>query len=317
MEPSVAIVIPAYNGPDQLARCLASLEAGTFKRFRVFLIDNSTTDAVEQAFARREDITYRRNRQNLGFCGANNVGISLALDEGYEYVLLLNHDTILDPDCLARLVGRAAALQGAWLVTGKIHILPDQGRLWYGGGYFDPLFGAGRNHGFNSLDDGRFDHPGETTYATGCCLLIPSEAFRKAGMLNERMFMYLDDIEFCLRAAKAGFRIFYEPAADIYHEMGTGAELQKRPGYYLYFSIRNKPLVAPGGWYGAYLHFLAIFFAIAKMIQFSLVPGITDRVGKLKALAWGAWDSLSREERYRRRFPGLFRPEDIRHSGIS
>lgn len=303
----IAVLIVAYNDVAVLERCLASLAAQSLGGLRIFLVDNSTTDAVERAFSGRPGIAYRRNAENLGFCGANNVGIRMALEAGCRWVLFLNHDTELDPDCVSRLAAAAGAPGGPFLAAPKIRLLPERDRLWYGGGWFDRRIGAGKNRGFNAPDDGGYDAPGEVTYATGCCLLIPAEAFRRAGLLNERMFMYLDDIEFCLRTAREGYRIRYEPSAVVYHELGSGSELRKRPGYYLYFSIRNKPLVAPGGWYGAYLHSLALLFAAVKMVQFAIVPGIPARGEKLRALAWGAWDSLSGQERYRRRFPGLFR----------
>lgn len=303
----VAVIVVAYNDPAVLARCLDSLAAGGYRDHGIFISDNSTTDAVERAFGGREGIWYARNPDNLGFCEANNVALAAAMRAGYAYALLLNHDTIVERECLGRLVAAAGSRNPPAIVTGKIRLLPDNGRLWYGGGYFSSLIGAGKNLGFNVPDRGQFDKAGEVTYATGCCMLVPMEAFRKAGPLNSRMFMYLDDIEFCLRAARADFRILYEPAAVIHHELGSGATLRQRPDYYLYFSIRNKPLVAPPGPYRAYLHLLALVFAAVKAAQFALLPGLPGRAGKLRALALGALDSLSGEERHRRRFPRLFR----------
>ncbi len=119
--------------------------------------------------------------------------------------------------------------------------------------------------------------------------------------------MYLDDIEFCLRAQKMGFKIFYEPTAVLYHEIGSGAQLKQRPDYYLYFSIRNKPLVSAPGFYRVYLHFMAVAFGCAKIIQFAFYPRIKDRGRKILALIWGITDSFSMEEKFRKRFPRLFR----------
>lgn len=303
----VAVIIVAYNDPSVLERCLASLEAGVFRDYGVFLVDNSTNAEVEKAFAGRAGIWYLRTEDNLGFCEANNKGITAAMGQGYGYALLLNHDTVVEPQGLACLVAAAEAGAGRCIVTPKIRLLSDPGRLWYGGGYFSRWIGAGKNLGFNAPDDGRYDRPGEVTYATGCCMLVPMRAFREAGMLEPRMFMYLDDIEFCLRATSGGYRIRYEPSAVVLHELGSGSSLRKRPDYYLYFSIRNKPLVVRAWPYRAYLHGLTLLFAAVKAVQFTFVPGIPERRRKVSAIMWGAWDSLSSEPRHRRRFPRLFR----------
>lgn len=312
MEPSalrpghVGIVVVAYNDFALLDRCLASIRGSSYRKVEIIVVDNSTRDEVRVGLADQPDVRYHKTLENLGFCGANNIGIEKAKALGTEYTLLLNHDAILDRDCLERLVARAVSLPDAGILSGKIYHFAGEKMLWYAGGYFSRVIGAGKNLGFNERDRGQFDVFREVGYATGCLMLIPNRVFALVGALDERFFMYLDDIEFCLRVRKAGLKIYYEPKATVRHDLGSGAVLRQRPDYYLYFSIRNKPLVVRGEAYTAYLYLIMLAVAGVKLMQFLIYPGIPARGSKLKAILWGTLDAFSAVEKYQRRFPRLF-----------
>ncbi len=303
----IGVIIVAYNDLELLERVVASVQANGHPDTRIIIIDNSTREGIGAAMQGREGIHYLRTPENLGFCGANNIGIGMAEALGAEFALLLNHDAVLEPGCLAALQHRAQSEPEAGIVTGKIYLFAGERKLWYAGGFFSRLIGAGKNHGFGETDRGQYDAGGEVEYATGCVMLIPMKVFARAGRLDERFFMYLDDIEFCLRVRRAGFRVIYEPQAVVRHELGSGAQLPQRPDYYLYFSIRNKPLVVAGGGYGFYLKFATLAIGLIKLAQYGIYPGIPERGNKLRALLWGLQDAFSAESRYHRRFPRLFR----------
>ena len=91
--------------------------------------------------------------------------------------------------------------------------------------------------------------------------------------------------------------------------VGPGTDWRKYPDYYLYFSVRNRPLISRRSLYRTYLHGAAWALAAAKFLRYLLWPGVPERGSKLRALAWGAWDSLSAEARERKRLPGLFHEE--------
>jgi GT2 family glycosyltransferase len=303
---AVGVVIVAYNDPGLLSRCIAALRAGSYRDVEIVVVDNSTMAEASDEIRSWPGIHYLKTPENLGFCGANNMGIRKAVELGSEFLLLLNHDAILDARCLETLVGRAGTLAAPAVLTGKIYLTAGDRMLWYAGGYFSRWIGAGKNHGFNEKDVGQYDSFKAVDYATGCCMLIPVPIYLAVGGLNERFFMYLDDIEYCLRVIAAGFRIYYEPAAIIHHDLGSGSELRKRPDYYLYFSIRNKPLVVRGRAYTAWLYAAMTAVAAVKFLQFMIVPGIAARPSKLKAIALGFVDGFSSRSRYKERFPRLF-----------
>src|SRR5690606_37384061 len=127
------------------------------------------------------------------------------------------------------------------------------------------------------------------------------------GGLKEELFMYLDDAEFCLRVRRAGFELYYEPAAVLYHEVGPGMRRSAYPDYYLYFSIRNKPYITGRGFYRAYLRLYTAFLSLSKLAVYGLTPGVQDRPAKVRAILFGYLDSFSLRPQYRNRFARLFR----------
>jgi GT2 family glycosyltransferase len=120
------------------------------------------------------------------------------------------------------------------------------------------------------------------------------------------MFMYLDDAEFSMRIRSFGFALRYEPRAILYHEVGPGVGFRNYSDYYLYFSVRNKPLVANEFGYRFYLYGFGFVLGITKLILYGILPGVESRSVKLRAIFWGIFDSFSSKERYRQRFPRLF-----------
>lgn len=303
--PLVSIVIVAFNDIDVLRKCLASIEAGSYRRFRVVVVDNSLTDAVEKGLAPESGAIYLRAPGNIGFSRGCNLGIADSLAAGADFIWLLNPDTEVDPECLAELVRCARERPDAGIVGGRIRYMADPDRIWYAGGELSRFAAVGRHRKYGGDPPNGIE---TVTYATGCCMLIPEGLLRRLGPLEKRIFMYLDDAEFCMRVLAAGYRIYYVPSASLSHAVGPGMDFRQYPDYYLYFSIRNKPLVARSGAYQTYLHLYALSLGAAKLLVYGLRPGVRDRRNKLRAIFFGTWDSLSSEARERIRFPRLFQP---------
>lgn len=302
----LAVIIVAYNDSMCLERCIHSLSISSKKPDKIYIIDNSSTNDVQIFLSEKPEITYHRTNRNLGFCEANNLGLKFAFLSGATHALLLNHDTILDSDCLEVACARSSEEQKPSVLSGKIYFTHERDLLWYAGGDFKPWIGAGVNRGFGMRDDGRFDRDVNVDYVTGCFLMIDMRVYQAIGGLNEKLFMYLDDIEYCLRVKKNGFKILYEPKAVLWHDLGSGATFVQRPAYYLYFSLRNKPLVVNGGVYQSYLIMLTIIFGIAKAIQCMTHANVKNRKRKVVSIFYGVLDGVLFKEKYRKRFPEMF-----------
>ncbi len=304
--PKVGIVLVAYNNPDYINRCLESIQVGTYDNVEIIVVDNSTIAGSQHHQPRSKNIHYHKTDDNVGFCAASNIGIAISLELKTDYTLMLNFDTVLVEDAIEKLVKTASALKNPGIIGGKIFYLSEPDRIWYAGGYLSRLSGVGKHRGFNEKDTGKYDVSGEVTYATGCCMLVPSEVFSKLGGFKEDLFMYLDDAEFSLRILNAKLSIYYEPSAIIYHEVGPGSEKKAYSDYYLYFSIRNKPFITGNPFYRAYLRIFTLALALSKLGFYGLTPGISGRPVKLKSILWGYIDSFSLKPNYRKRFPRLF-----------
>ncbi len=295
----VAAVVVAYNDALSLRTCIRSLQLSRAPLHQLIIIDNSTNNSVQSEFSSFEGIDYIRPGSNLGFSVGCNRGIERALERGADFIWLVNPDTEVDPLCLQELLRAAQYSSQTGIVGARIHYASDASKIWYGGGRMGFLTGVGKH----LVESGKETQ--ETGYVTGCCMLIPAAVLKKVGGLNEKIFMYQDDTEFCLRVRAAGYTLIYAPAARMAHAIGPGMDWRKHPGYYLYFSVRNRPLITRNPVYKTYLHGLTFVIAAAKILK-RLAPGVPHRGPKIRILAWAAWDSLSSASRHKRRLPQLF-----------
>jgi GT2 family glycosyltransferase len=222
--PVVAGVIITIGPPADTFDAVDSLRASDYPALRVYVVDNGSRPehARELAERLRDKAMLIRSERNLGFSGGNNLGIARALDDGADYVMLLNNDATVAPDAIQRLVEAAASLPDVGVVTAKIYAAygpQDPPVLWYAGGTFVPLRGVGVHVGMGDLDRGQFDRRGETGFVTGCLMLMPSAVLHAHGLLPEQFFIYGEDVDYCLTLQQAGLRLYYEPAAVCYHRV--------------------------------------------------------------------------------------------------
>lgn len=203
-----AVVIPNWNGARWLAGCLDSVAAQTAPPVQTVVVDNGSTDGSSELAAGRPGVRVVSLGRNTGFAAAANRGI-VAVDA--EAVALVNPDVVLARDWLER-TGRALAGDPrAAAVACKMVDMAEPGRL-YDTGDLLRRDGACEQRGRFALDDGRYDAPGEVFAACAGAALYRRAAVLAAGGFDERLFLYLEDIELGLRLRLAGWRCRYEPA---------------------------------------------------------------------------------------------------------
>src|SRR3990167_8574816 len=249
----VAIVVLSYNGLENTLECLDSLKRIDKKGFNseVIVVDNASTDGSTEALSKVKDIRLIENITNQGFCGGNNIGIKDGLKRGASHVLILNNDVVVKEDFLSKLLKINTDI-----VSPKIYFAAgfefhkgrykkeDLGKvIWYAGAKIDWQNIIGMHIGVDEVDRGQFKKSRQIDLATGACMLVKREVFEKIGYFDEKYFLYLEDMDFCVRAKKAGFKIIFEPEAIIWHKNagssgGSGSILQD------YFITRNRLLFA-------------------------------------------------------------------------
>lgn len=197
-----------------------------------------------------------KNRVNLGFAEGNNVGIRYSLKNGADYCLILNNDTLVDKNTLFQLIEAMERDGKTGIVSPKIYFAPgfefhshrykknEQGKvIWFAGGRIDWKNVLASHRGVDEIDIGRYQKTEETDFATGCCMLIKKEVFEKIGFFDQKYFLYWEDIDFCMRAKEAGFKIFYAPEAFLWHKNASSSEGAGGKTA-VYYQERNRLLFA-------------------------------------------------------------------------
>lgn len=235
-KPSVAVIVLAWNSSDCIVRCLTSLQTSTYP-INVYVIDNASTDNTKDVVRRFKKVAYRNSGSNLGYAGGNNVGLAIAQEHGYDYAFLVNPDAYVAPDCIQKLVAAMESDSSIGLASPKIYYA-DSNTIWFAGASLDPKTGLSPHIGQGEPDGPAYDQDQEVPRANGCALLVRMPALQRVGMLDERYFLYFEEIDWSLRFAKAGYRNFYVASAHAWHAASSSTGGYYTP-LYQYYTTRN------------------------------------------------------------------------------
>ncbi|PJE57658.1 MAG: glycosyltransferase family 2 protein [Candidatus Portnoybacteria bacterium CG10_big_fil_rev_8_21_14_0_10_38_18] len=216
MSPKVFIIVLHYQNWEDTNECLESLKKINYDNFEIIVIDN--------------------DKDNRGFAGGNNAGIKQALEKGADYVLLLNNDTVVEPDFLRKLieVGEREERIG---ILGPVIYEYGSDKIHFAGGKVNWLYTKGIHVTHNMKHITK-----ETDYITGACMLIKRKVIEKIGLMDEDYFLYCEDVDLCLRAQKAGFLCGVASDSRISHKVSKNAKIASFS--YIYYHTRNGLLLA-------------------------------------------------------------------------
>lgn len=225
--PLIYVSIVNWNRANDTIECLRALASSDYSNYRPLIVDNGSTDgspdAIKAAFPAAEVIA---NEDNLGFARASNIGIECALQQGADYVLLLNNDTLVDKRLLTELVAVGESDPQIGMLAPKIYYHGEEGRLWSAGARWRRFPPRVTIIGFGREDGPAYSVQREVDYATGCAMLVKREVFDRVGMFDPVFFMYHEDYDFSARVRRGGYRIVYVPQAVMWHKVSasTGEE---------------------------------------------------------------------------------------------
>ena len=213
----LSIIIPLYNGVVFTRRCLDSLSAHADPTlYELILVDNASSDATSHLLnSLPPSVTVIRNATNLGFAHACNQGAWAATT---PYILFLNNDTVVTPGWLATMIEACGPDVG---IIGCRMLYPD-GTIQHAG---IELINGIPDHPYRHQPA---DMPAANTardldMVTGACLLIRRELFLQLAGFDEVYRNGVEDVDLCLRAREAGYRVVYQPKAMIYHHEGQSS----------------------------------------------------------------------------------------------
>ena len=274
--PPVYIIILNWNGWQDTVECLDSLKKATYKNFYVVVVDNaSRNDSVDRLRAwatdngipvneydlenrNAEPLKKRDEKElpegfrklhlisskvNLGFCSGNNVGIEFAVKNGAEYFLILNNDTICEPDFIEPLVNMAETRSDAGLVGGLICYAEAKDIVQVAGGRLNFILEASLIGDFQPLDEFLKGKPEyyETDWVSGCMTLIPARVFKTVGGYNEDFFIWSEEWDLSLRVRHSGYKLYIALGSKIYHK--AGMSLGRITPMTHYYANRNRLLL--------------------------------------------------------------------------
>lgn len=233
----VSIVIVTYNCRDKTLNCIKSIYKEVKRiNFEVIIVDNnSKDDTVEffkEAFANLKII---ENKKNIGFAAAVNQGIFKSTG---KYILLLNPDTEVVSDCVKIMFDFLEADKKVGITAGKL--------LWPDGRtqilfmqfptlkaqliealYLHILFSKSRIISAHYLTNWNYNTKREVDVVSGACMMVRKEIMEKIGYFDEDFFIYAEDVDFCYRVRKNGWKIFYLPDARVIHYHGQSTKLHE------------------------------------------------------------------------------------------
>jgi GT2 family glycosyltransferase len=291
----ISVIILAWNGERFLEPCLAALLAQADKEAEIIVVDNGSRDnsgtLAEQHGPR---VRLIRNGYNLGFAGGNNVGLRAATGEA---VVLLNQDTVVQPGWLSALASTFA--DSAIGIVGCKALYPDGRTLQHAGARVHPGNAYTEHIGSGEPDTGQYDRLADVDYVTGAAFAIHRRALERLGGLDEGFYpAYYEEIDYCYRARRAGFRVVYQPQAVLHHHETSSLP---QPSYVHYRAVhRNRVRFILRHWDDEGL----AAFAEVEEHAIGMILSLDDAAARARAY-WDNWLGFSSIVSQRRSDPTL------------
>ena len=296
-EPKIAIIIINWNTYQLTFNCLKSLEACIYKNKTIFFVDNGSKDGSGDKIALEfPETNYIKNKNNEGFTGANNKALKVILKQNFEYVLLLNNDTEVNPNFLSLLETRMKSDKNLAATQPLILDLQNKNTIWNAGGSLNTFFCffKTRYNGITYKPKLKIDT--STQWISGCCLLVKIAVIKKVGLLDNRFFAYFEDADWSIRMTNLGYKLGVVPESIIYH-FKSGSTKKNNPfnegylsPYAHYLNVRNHIYLinkhsffnSIGSW----------TFQILKITSYSIYFIFRGRLRKLKMVWRGLLDGI-------------------------
>jgi GT2 family glycosyltransferase len=290
--PAVVSVILNTNRRDDTLACLASLRASTWRNHRALVLDNASTDGSAEAIAAGfPEAEVLPLSANLGYAGNNNVGIDAALAAGADWIFVLNEDTILAPDCIARLVEAGEREPRAGIVGPMVYHADEPAVIQSAGGKMSRWWDS-FHLGANADDAGQFDRTHEVDWISGCAILVRRAVIEEVGAIDPRYFYFWEETEWCLRAKAAGWRVLHVPSARLWHK-GVQRDYRPKPTV-TYYATRNRLLTLSKHNAPARVKAMAWFQIVRTLASWTLRPKWRGMREHRRAMWLGARDFLRR-----------------------
>jgi GT2 family glycosyltransferase len=300
MQKKLAIILVNWNSFELTKDSLDSLHQTTYTNYDCILVDNGSVDSSgHELKIQFPNIILIESEINKGFTGGNNLGIDYALQNGYEYIMLLNNDVAVESNFLEPLISRLDQNPSIGAVQPLIYFHHDRILIWNAGGRYLSWIGLPLTLMYYRKDPLRKQtmQQKKIDWITGCAFMMRSDILKNTGTLKERYFIYFEDVDLSFRIKKAGYTLSYVSESVIYHIAGMAhkSKTKEKEGFLSpkvhYLNSRNRI------WFlKAHTPFWAVpttfFYQFCYYLGVSFYFIIRLRFNKLKAWLSGIKDGL-------------------------
>lgn len=300
-DPLISIITVNFNQPEVTCALLDSLRKQDYTALDVWVVDNGSKQDPSELFIKGyPEINYLRSDQNLGFAGGNN--LALEHTKG-DYLFFVNNDTEIPTGAIRRLVDLFQEVPNLGMASPLLCYYPQPGwtvdRIQYAGMTpVHPLTARNRTVGQGEEDKGQFAQPGPTAYAHGAAMMTPRRVLETVGPMADDFFLYYEELDWSARIRNAGFDIWVDPRAKIYHKESMAvSKMGALKTYYLnrnriFFMRRNH-----AGWQLALFVLFLVFVTVPKQTALFALRREWANLGAFRdALLWHLWPN--RKYRY-------------------
>ncbi|HTZ85653.1 MAG TPA: glycosyltransferase family 2 protein [Solirubrobacteraceae bacterium] len=238
-------VVLSWNGREDTLRCLESLTQVAHEGLRIVCVDNGSVDGSPEAVSERfPEVELIEAGANLGYSGGNNLGIRWALEQGASWIVLVNNDATVAADVIKGFERVARTRPRAGILAGKVYFADRPTTIWFAGQRVRELLGySGRPRGYGQEDGPAYESVVSTGRAVGALMAISREAIEAAGLLDEGLFAYVEDVDWALRVREAGFEVVFAPGARAWHGVSASTGGERASTHTLYYGVRNTVVV--------------------------------------------------------------------------
>lgn len=248
-----AVIVLHYKNESDTYECLDTLQDDSSRVDHItIVVANEVSDQFVAKIKKRfPQIIVIPSETNSGFAKGINIGLQKAISLSSRYMILLNNDVTLGKDLVKGMVTFAKTDLSIGLISPKIYFSAgneyhksrykrqERGKvIWYAGGLIDWSNMYASHRGVDQVDKGQYEEAIDTDFATGCCMLIRRELIEKIGFLDQKYFLYFEDIDYSMRAKGNGFKVMYYPKTCLWHKNAASS----KPGspIHIYYQTRNR-----------------------------------------------------------------------------
>lgn len=257
-------IILSWNNYEDIVSCICSIKNSTKTPDTIVIVDNHSTDGspikIHEKYKDDTNVHIIINDDNYGFAKGINIGIKYAIEDGSNFVFIVNDDADISSTCIEHLLDAFNLSPDIGIASPRIFYGKSQ-RIWQGASQF-----SGLKIGVNSLEknleasqcsiENQF-----VSCATGCAMLISSNVMNKIGLFDQDFFFYFEDLDFTTRVIDGGFKIVYVPISEVYHKIDN-IEKDRTSPFVMYNLSKSYILFAAKrftGFYFAYAIILHLF----------------------------------------------------------